>query len=262
MPSKCLSDGQVLYPTFSGSTVNKFGRAPYTGAANNLRDIWDGSNVTNTDYDWAGPADGADEIFNLTSTDGADDGNPAGAAAHVVRVYGLDADWNLQDEYVTLEGASNAATVNTYVRIFRMKVTSAATGTTNVGIISATGATSGNVISRILIGQGQTQMAIYTVPAGYNANMISYYGSVNRASGTAVRVDLQLYVREDASNALAPTLVKHTQSLIETGTSQFTYTFVPRFTIGEKSDIIMKAASSAQNSDVSAGFNLQLYANT
>jgi hypothetical protein len=243
-----------------GSTVNKFGHAPVMGNAGVSTHIWDGGSSV-ADYAWAGPADGAAEKFNLTSTSGDDDGNPVGAGAHVVQVFGLDANWALQDELVTLEGASAASTANDYLRIFRMRVTQAATGATNVGIISATGADSSNVIARILAGQGQTQMAIYTVPAGKHGHMWGYYASVNRSSGASARVDITLFVREDASNALSPTVVKHTQSISETGTSAFQYNFGPHYIIGEKSDIILSAVSSANASDVSGGFNLELMDN-
>jgi hypothetical protein len=70
-----------------------------------------------------------------------------------------------------------------------------------------------------------------------------------------------LFVREDASNALSPTVVKHTQSISETGTSAFQYNFGPHYIIGEKSDIILSAVSSANASDVSGGFNLELMDN-
>jgi len=105
-----------------------------------------------------------------SSTDDA----AAGTGARTVQLYGLDADYNEINEIVTLNGQTSVNSVNSFLRINRMVIRSAGSGEINAGVIYAgTGTvTSGvpaNKYATIAIGDGQTLMALWTVPAGYTA---------------------------------------------------------------------------------------------
>ena len=95
-------------------------------------------------------------------------------------VTGLDANYAVVTDTVTFTaGTSGTATNGTqFFRINSMIVTSAGTlGGSNVGTITAKNG--GTTYAQIAIGVGKTQMAIYTVPAGFSfyLNRIDVFAS-------------------------------------------------------------------------------------
>ena len=78
-----------------------------------------------------------------------------------VCIQGLDANFAPLTETIALNGTSNVTTTASFLRINRMYVTNG----TNVGNITAS--ISSTVYAKINAGIGETQMSIYTVPAGY-----------------------------------------------------------------------------------------------
>ena len=100
------------------------------------------------------------------------DDTSAGTGARTVQLYGLDADYNEINETVTLNGQTAVNTTNSFLRINRMVVRTAGTGGTNAGVIYAgtgtvTTGVPANKYATIAIGDGQTLMALWTVPAGF-----------------------------------------------------------------------------------------------
>lgn len=101
----------------------------------------------------------------------------AGTGARTVRIIGVDANFAECYEDVTLTGqtaAPVAGTTQTFLRVHRAYCLTAGTGGTNAGNISvaSNGDTftagvpaAGDTLARISTGEGQTLMAIYTVPA-------------------------------------------------------------------------------------------------
>ena len=105
-----------------------------------------------------------------SSTDDA----AAGTGARTVQLYGLDANYNEINEIVTLNGQTAVNSVNSFLRINRMVIRSAGSSGTNAGVAYAgTGTvTSGvpaNKYATVAGGDGQSLMALWTVPAGYTA---------------------------------------------------------------------------------------------
>jgi len=97
-----------------------------------------------------------------------------------VELQGLDANYALQTEIVTIVGAT-VTTSNTYIRLFRAVVQS-----TNIGELTLKiGATTVETIEE---GAGQTLMAVYTVPAGKTAYLIKFQGNVEKDTGTIFRL--------------------------------------------------------------------------
>jgi hypothetical protein len=78
-----------------------------------------------------------------------------------VIINGLDANYNILTETIALNGTSNVTTTNSFLRINSMEMFNS----TNTGNITAS--ISSTVYAKIASGIGQTQMSIYTVPAGY-----------------------------------------------------------------------------------------------
>ena len=78
-----------------------------------------------------------------------------------VVINGLDANYNILQETIALNGTTNVTTTNSFLRINSMEMLNS----TNTGNITAS--ISSTVYAKIAAGIGQTQMSIYTVPAGY-----------------------------------------------------------------------------------------------
>lgn len=102
----------------------------------------------------------------------------AGTGARTLEIQGLDANYLLQTETVSLNGTSAVTTTNTFIRIFRMKVLTAGSGETNDGNITAS--IGGSDVARILANEGQTLMAVYTVPANKHAYLVKFQGSISK----------------------------------------------------------------------------------
>jgi len=83
-----------------------------------------------------------------------------------ILINGLDANYAIISETVVLTGATPVETVNSYFRINSMSV-SAGSATNPSGVVTLKDLTDTTIYAQINTGVGRTQMAIYTVPAGY-----------------------------------------------------------------------------------------------
>lgn len=233
---------EVPRGTIAASCVLKFGRNVDVDTGG-IEDIWD------TGGSWVGPTTA--QLHNIRSTSASD--AAAGAGARTLQVFGLDPDYEPLNETITLNGTTNVQTTGCYIRIFRMAVLTAGSGIWNQGNITACAPTDDTVTAQVSASFNQTLMAIYTVPANVTAYMTNYYGSMNRNNTTGA-ADLFLKV-QSFGGALQ---TKHVMGMVGAGTSQVEHHFGHPFTISEKSDIRMQADVSADNTDVSAGFDLVL----
>jgi hypothetical protein len=177
----------------------------------------------------------------------------AGTGARTVAVIGLNGSYAVTTETVTLNGTSNVATANSYIIIYRMYVVTAGSGATNAGTITATAQTDATVTAQISIGAAQTLMAIYQVPAGKTAYLRRYYASLNNAT-SATSGDVRLLVKPFGEVYQT----KHIVGLLSTGSSFVDYYYDLPLVITEKSLIKLSAESSANNIDISGGFDLVL----
>lgn len=138
------------------SHINKFG---YSNDISSLSTIWDGSNI----YTYSSSAGAVTATSSSSDDDGA-----------VIEIQGLDANYNLVTYDLTL-GSTGA----NLLRIFRARLKTPATGeTSNVGIISINIA--GSLRAKILAGNGQTLMAVYTIPAGKTGYLLNITLSVDK----------------------------------------------------------------------------------
>lgn len=101
-----------------------------------------------------------------------------------ITIQGLDANYAIQEETVTLNAGGSFTTTNTYLRVFRAIVNS-----TNQGNITIQYNTSPTSIADVIPSDaGQTLMAVYTVPAGKTAYLIKFQGNVEKDTGTIFRL--------------------------------------------------------------------------
>lgn len=95
-----------------------------------------------------------------------------------VVIEGLDANFAPITETIALNGTTNVTTTNSFLRINQMSMLNS----TNTGNITAS--ISSTVYAKINAGVGQTQMSIYTVPAGYTfyLSYVQYDASIGFTS--------------------------------------------------------------------------------
>jgi hypothetical protein len=143
---------QVSRDQISGhKSLFKFGFNP--DIDNTLETVWDAGGL------YAYPSSAVK--MTATSTDGANDEDVQ------VTVQGLDADYNELSETITLDGSGVAETNGFFLRVFRAFVegSQVPSGTINITNSSVT-------YAKIILGNNQTLMALWTVPAGYTAYLL------------------------------------------------------------------------------------------
>lgn len=173
--------------------LQKFGRIPDIDAAETNEDVWDGEGA----YSFLGTATA------LTISSASTDDTAAGTGARTIRVFYLDANYNEQTADITMNGQSAAATTITALRVYRAYVLTAGSGGVNAGNIwigsgTITTGVPANKYAAILAGNGQTLMAIYTIPeqVASGANVASgilrrWYATIGAGQSARASVALQ-----------------------------------------------------------------------
>ena len=149
------------------SGVHKFGYNSAVGTA--YETIWDGGGV----YTFPSAATTA----VVTSASGATDSG--------VEVYieGLDANYAEQSETVTLNASGTFTTTNTYLRLHRAYVAgdTAADGDITITVDSLT-------VAKIESDYQQTEMLVYTVPAGKTGYILQVDASVQKEKEIVIKI--------------------------------------------------------------------------
>jgi len=148
------------------SSINKFGYRE--SIPSSYQTIWDGT----ADYAYAA----AGTILAVADNTASDDNG-------TVEVQGLDQNYALVTETLTIGGAASS---NQFLRVFRARMITANTGTTNVDEVRIKRATTDLAI--ILAGAGQTLMSLYTIPAGKTGYLIRLQGNVDANNDALFRL--------------------------------------------------------------------------
>lgn len=231
----------IPVPINRWSGVHKFGSNLDIDTATTPEDVWD--------YGGAYPFPAAAAATTIVSDEAADDGAPVGTGARTVRVYGVDANYTAIDEVITMNGTSAVTLANEYLRVFRMKVLTAGTDTTNKGtILVKHGAT---VIAQIAANEGQTLMAIYTIPADYaEMFLVKWYVTCGKAVTTIATVVMQMREYGGAWQTKEKITISNT-------TGDWQYTFPRPIAVDAKTDIRVRVTNvTANNTSINAGFDL------
>ena len=189
-------------------------------------------------------------VMKVSSTSAND--TAAGTGARTVLVAGLDADYNEISETVTLNGQTAVLTTNSFIRVFRAYVVTAGSGDTAAGTIyvgagSVTAGVPATVYAVIEIGDNQTVMAMWTVPAGYTFYI--YRGTFSAASNNAAQYVLGKFMVRPFGG------VFRNAADITVNSNVFGYDFKIPLAVAEKSDIEARAiALSGTNFYVTASF--------
>ena len=229
MPSRYLNDESIFLSAgeiAGASHINKFG---FTGAdVNGSCTVWDGNGTTAV-YPY--PAAGVVAIPDNTTDAGEE-----------VEVQGLDADYNPLVVVVTIGGA---ASTETFSRVFRARMVSTPNG---ANVVINQGAA---LAATILAGNGQTLMAVYTVPAGKKAYLKKLHGSSDKSTGNP-SVKFKIFVREFGSNVF-----QLKGQFGTAGGQSFDYDYVIPLEFTAKSDIRIDTTTDA-STGVGAIFDLVL----
>ena len=157
-----------------------------------------------------------------------------------VLVTGLDADYNLAQEVLTIGGGAGS---QVFRRVFRATLETATTGTANVGTVTVTVDSKSAAI--ISVGRGQTLMSLYTIPAGKKG----YLMQLDVGNQKDLELEVALVFRNGSSN------VWQTKDFITKRGGFTEKQYVLPIEINEKTDFEVRAKASA-TAAVSAGFEL------
>ena len=149
------------------SHINKFGYN--VAVSSSYEPIWDGSSA----YTYNSYA----QALRATSDDSAD--NTA-----TVEVQGLDSDYNLAYETLTVGGSDGTTK---FIRVFRAIMKTHPTAEENAGVITI--ANDSDVAqAKILETNGQTLMALYTIPAGKTGYLTNFMGTVDKSNDAIFQI--------------------------------------------------------------------------
>lgn len=238
------------------SYVHKFGENFDVDTGSTPEDIWTEGGT----YNWMAVA----QTVDVVSNSGTDD--QAGTGAHEVTLSGLDSSWNAQTEVLALhptDGTIAVTSASTWIRLDRMWVSASGSNDQNNGTLTATGNTSGVVHAAIhqnstTGSDGQSQMAVYTVPNGKTAYLHKMYAAHERGGGNVV-ANVCLWQRQDADTSDRTWRKVLPVGFHSAGSSPFELTYKAPAMFAGKTDLRMRAQyASSTNLDIMAGFDLIL----
>ena len=250
----------MIYKGFSlgekFDTVFKFGRNREITTSTDPEDIWS--------VGGAYPFLTSSINVYVASTDTQD--SAAGSGSKQVKIQGLDENYLEQEETFTLNGQTPVTGSKTFSRVHRAFITYAGseevnTGDVNIGYGSFSSGVPTNHLAQIPANEGQTQMAVYTVPNNKRAYLLKWSSSIlSGASGKAANVQL-IYRENNGTNQT----VRKVKDQVGLGTNsmnifQRRYEF-PDF-IPPKTDVFLRVEQVTATSDITGEFSLVLVDST
>jgi len=234
------------------SFVDKFGESGENiDTTDGLVDIWAGvaDANCNKNYVYSTTAD----IDSISSSSASD--------TEIINIQGLDENWELTEQLATLDGQNRVALTTPLIRVFRMYNSNSnpLVGTiycyVNTTISGGIPTTPDPIRAIITIGDEQTLMALYTIPAGKTGYLVQGdVGLYSKLAGYshghfAIRLFGKIF------------RTQRTFGLSTTGTSSRPFVFTIPLPIPEKTDIRVRADSSVNNMGVYANFQIILVDN-
>jgi hypothetical protein len=208
------------------SHIHKFGAVP-TMSVNTTGTVWD---INDTLYPWS--AFSTSSVITVSAT--------VAENGHQVTISGLDDNYNNLTETVVIS-AGSATTTNQFRRVFRASSDQPSTNNVDIKV----GLT---VVARILAGNSQTLMAVYTIPAGHTGYI--WKGTMSaQASADATG---SMFIRYFGQTSFR---IGHSFEVSGVG-GPYTYDFPIPIPIPEKSDIDVRATTRSNNGRYTAIFDL------
>jgi hypothetical protein len=207
--------------------------------------VWDGDGL----YPWTTFTGSGAHIFVASATD---DAKMRGVA---ITIEGLDSNYNLISEVVTMD-ASDTTTVQETTKNFYRIVKATVTGTNtnsipnDYDITFKYGSSGGTTVAKILATYGATQSCTYTVPAGYQGFILG----VNGSSGESDEITTMIWDRPFNG---AWSQVKTFKFVSGT----FEHNMRTPLVFDEKTDIEIRAYALVESSRIGTEFQLLLVPN-
>ena len=228
------------------SFIHKFGQNPNIDNSGTYVDIWD----KGVDYVFPTQA----RVHNVSSSNLADE-STTGTGAQTMEIQGLDFNFDLISETISLDGQIVVPTTKEYVRVFRMKVLTAGISGNNLGDITANAVTDGTDSAQIGSTNNQTLMAIYTIPNGKTGFMSNWYASLSQR--ITAESTIKIFIRPEGQVFQ----LKHLSDINSAGSGHIQHFYPVPERIEPRSDIKIQANSSAASNGIAAGFDLILVDN-
>jgi hypothetical protein len=226
--------------------IHKFGAVPSMSQDTNGT-IWD---ENDTIYPWA--TIDANGVLTVSVVESNNESNTSTAQdGDTVEIQGLDGNYNLQIETVTISGSS-ATTINNFKRVFRARFIAATGFDPNTKrILIKSGVTT---VAKILEDLGQTLMSVYTIPAGFTGYLMRLDVT---AQGTATG-SFKLFARPGGVGSFQ---LKHVAEVNGVGGPyQLEYPIPQSFP--EKTDIDARMHTFSNNGRYTCTFDILLVDNT
>ena len=214
-----------LVEDFSG--IQKFGYNASVGTS--FETVW----TNGTDL-YVYPTTATTAVATSSNT-GADNGG-------TVHIFGLDENFDLADEVITVGGSPSTTT---FIRLHRAFMSTAITNNVNQGDITIT--VDSKTGAYISAGYGQTLQSVYTVPRNKRGYLMSFDVGTSK--------DLELEAKIMARPINGNTFQTKAFATLRGGAFRKEY-LIPEV-LTEKTDVEMRVKSSATSS-VSGGFELFL----
>jgi len=194
-------------------------------------------------------------VLKVSSSNASD--TSAGVGARTVHIAGLDSDYNVVSETVTLNGQTAVNTTHSYLYVNSLYVASVGSSGENVGNINVG---TGNVTSGVpavlydMIASGYNNRTTghYCVPAGYTGYMVYGVISTGQTSGsTSVTAFLKQHGQDGVVRVGAVATLNN---------GSVEYNFSPALMIPEKTCVGATVVGSSANNSASSFFNIVLVA--
>lgn len=215
--------------------IRKFGHNDDVAAT--AETLWSSGGL----YPWPTTA----EVLKVSSSDANDDGAPVDAGARTLQLYGLDANYALQDEIITLNGQTAVATDNSYLRVYRAVVLTAGASLGNEGTISIKNNADAVTLLTIEPLKNQSLAALFTIPAGNTGYLASWYA----ATSSNKVVEVEVYIKPFGE-------VFQVKTHVEINQTPYKDNWEFPDSIPAKSDIEVRATAAGGGGAVSGGFTL------
>ena len=231
------------------SIVHKFGKNPDIDIASGFEALWNGGE------EYTGFNATEAQIVEVYSTSAND--TAAGSGARTAQLFGLDKNGDEQDEVIILSGliGTSVDSAKEYLRLDRVKITSAGTTGHNEGAITVRQKTTiANIFAVMPIGNNQTAIACYTIPNKQRGLLYDWFASAakKQTAFSNARIKARPFggvfqVKEEMS------VVTSGSSLVDRGYK------LPKNTLGPMTDIYIEADTDTNGMGISGGFSLILY---
>lgn len=140
-------------------------------------------------------------VFEVVSSSALDT-NTAGVGARTVSIWGVDANFNEVTEVIALNGITPVVGAVLFYRVNSVVVATAGGAKTNVGTILVRDAGAGTTRSMIVLGQGRSEVGVFTVPAGHKMLATGWTVSARDNVGQKALADVAFYTTTEGVRAV------------------------------------------------------------